>query len=117
MKSRIFRHASLAASLFLLVAVPTQASPIRFADVVNVMGPGKRRPNQPTSIAGHTGSLSAFECPKLVFPIVSRCRLIVYQRQHRGGLERTGWYRELECFIGCRYGFGAPDPAGQCAGF
>jgi len=38
MKSRIFRHASLAASLFLLVAVPTQASPIRFADVVNVMG-------------------------------------------------------------------------------
>jgi len=38
MKSRIFRHASLAASLLLLVAVPTQASPIRFADVVNVMG-------------------------------------------------------------------------------
>jgi hypothetical protein len=38
MKSRIFRHASLAASVLLLVAVPTQASPIRFADVVNVMG-------------------------------------------------------------------------------
>jgi hypothetical protein len=38
MKSRIFRHASIAASLLLLVAVPTQASPIKFADVVNVMG-------------------------------------------------------------------------------
>jgi hypothetical protein len=37
MKSRIFRHASTVASLLLLVAVPTQASPIRFADVVNVM--------------------------------------------------------------------------------
>ena len=38
MKSRIFRHASIVTSLLLLVAVPTQASPIRFADVVNVMG-------------------------------------------------------------------------------
>src|ERR1043165_5909477 len=38
MKSRIFRHASIVASLLLLVAVPTQASPIKFADVVNVMG-------------------------------------------------------------------------------
>jgi hypothetical protein len=38
MKSRIFRHASIVASLLLLVAVPAQASPIRFADVVNVMG-------------------------------------------------------------------------------
>jgi hypothetical protein len=38
MKSRIFRHASTVASLLLLVAVPTQASPIRFADVVNVVG-------------------------------------------------------------------------------
>jgi len=38
MKSRIFRHASIVASLTLLVAVPTQASPIKFADVVNVMG-------------------------------------------------------------------------------
>jgi len=38
MKSRIFRHASIVASLLLLVAVPTQASPIRFTDVVNVMG-------------------------------------------------------------------------------
>jgi len=38
MKSRIFRHASTVASLLLLVAVPTQASPIKFADVVNVMG-------------------------------------------------------------------------------
>ena len=37
MKSRIFRHASIVASLLLLVTVPTQASPIRFADVVNVM--------------------------------------------------------------------------------
>jgi hypothetical protein len=38
MKSRIFRHASIVASLLLLVAVPAQASPIRFADVVNIMG-------------------------------------------------------------------------------
>ncbi|HEY8205564.1 MAG TPA: PEP-CTERM sorting domain-containing protein [Pyrinomonadaceae bacterium] len=38
MKSRIFRQASAMASLLLLVAVPTQASPIKFADVVNVMG-------------------------------------------------------------------------------
>lgn len=38
MKSRIFRHASTVASLLLLVAVPTQASPIKFGDVVNVMG-------------------------------------------------------------------------------
>lgn len=38
MRSRIFRHASMVASLLLLVAVPTQASPIKFADVVNVMG-------------------------------------------------------------------------------
>lgn len=38
MLSRIFRHLSTVASLLLLVAVPTQASPIKFADVVNVMG-------------------------------------------------------------------------------
>lgn len=38
MKTRIFRYASTVASLLLLVAVPTQASPIKFADVVNVMG-------------------------------------------------------------------------------
>jgi hypothetical protein len=38
MTSRIFRHASIVASLLLLVAVPTQASPIKFIDVVNVMG-------------------------------------------------------------------------------
>jgi len=38
MKSRTFRRASTVASLLLLVAVPTQASPIRFADVVNVIG-------------------------------------------------------------------------------
>jgi len=38
MRARIFRHLSTVASLLLLVAVPTQASPIKFADVVNVMG-------------------------------------------------------------------------------
>ena len=38
MKSRILRQVSTIASLLLLVAVPTQASPISFADVVNVMG-------------------------------------------------------------------------------
>jgi hypothetical protein len=38
MRGRIFRHLSTVASLLLLVAVPTQASPIKFADVVNVMG-------------------------------------------------------------------------------
>lgn len=38
MRSHIFRQASTVASLLLLVAVPTQASPIKFADVVNVMG-------------------------------------------------------------------------------
>ena len=38
MKSRVFRHASTVASLLLLVAIPTEASPIKFADVVNVVG-------------------------------------------------------------------------------
>lgn len=38
MRGRIFRQLSTVASLLLLVAVPTQASPIKFADVVNVMG-------------------------------------------------------------------------------
>src|SRR5438105_3457666 len=38
MSSRIFRHAGTVASLLLLVAVPAQASPIKFADIVNVMG-------------------------------------------------------------------------------
>src|SRR5688572_32122224 len=38
MRGRIFRQLSTIASLLLLVAVPTQASPIKFADVVNVMG-------------------------------------------------------------------------------
>jgi hypothetical protein len=38
MRSLIFRHVSIVASLLLLVAVPAQASPISFADVVNVMG-------------------------------------------------------------------------------
>ena len=38
MRGRIFRQLSTVASLLLLVTVPTQASPIKFADVVNVMG-------------------------------------------------------------------------------
>ena len=38
MRGRIFRQLSTIASLLLLVAVPTQASPIKFVDVVNVMG-------------------------------------------------------------------------------
>ena len=38
MRGRIFRQLSTVSSLLLLVAVPTQASPIKFADVVNVMG-------------------------------------------------------------------------------
>ncbi len=38
MSSRIYRQVSIVASLLLLVAVPAQASPISFADVVNVMG-------------------------------------------------------------------------------
>jgi hypothetical protein len=38
MTGRIFRQLSTVASLLLLVAVPTQASPIKFVDVVNVMG-------------------------------------------------------------------------------
>jgi hypothetical protein len=38
MRGRIYRQLSTVASLLLLVAVPTQASPIKFVDVVNVMG-------------------------------------------------------------------------------
>jgi hypothetical protein len=38
MRGRIFRQLSTISSLLLLVAVPTQASPIKFVDVVNVMG-------------------------------------------------------------------------------
>ena len=38
MRTRIFRTLSTALSLLLLVAVPTQASPIKFVDVINVMG-------------------------------------------------------------------------------
>jgi PEP-CTERM motif len=38
MRSRIFRRFGTFASLILLVSVPAQASPIKFADVVNVMG-------------------------------------------------------------------------------
>ena len=38
MRSRIFRPVGTLISLLLLVAVPVQASPIKFADVVNVMG-------------------------------------------------------------------------------
>ena len=37
MKTRFFRPIATMVSLLLLVAVPTQASPIKFADVVNVM--------------------------------------------------------------------------------
>jgi hypothetical protein len=38
MRTRILRTLSTMLSLLLLVAVPTQASPIKFADVINVMG-------------------------------------------------------------------------------
>ena len=38
MRSRIFRPIGTFISLLLLVAVPVQASPIKFVDVVNVMG-------------------------------------------------------------------------------
>jgi hypothetical protein len=38
MRTRVFRSIATFISLLLLVAVPTQASPIKFADVVNVMG-------------------------------------------------------------------------------
>lgn len=38
MRTRVFRSIATFSSLLLLVAVPTQASPIKFADVVNVMG-------------------------------------------------------------------------------
>ncbi|HVS20286.1 MAG TPA: PEP-CTERM sorting domain-containing protein [Pyrinomonadaceae bacterium] len=38
MRTRFFRPMATMASLLLLVAVPAQASPIKFADIVNVMG-------------------------------------------------------------------------------
>src|SRR5256886_10660107 len=38
MRTRVFRPIATLISLLLLVAVPAQASPIKFADVVNVMG-------------------------------------------------------------------------------
>ena len=38
MRTRIFRPITTIISLLLLVAVPAQASPIKFVDVVNVMG-------------------------------------------------------------------------------
>ena len=38
MRTRVFRPIATFISLLLLVAVPAQASPIKFADVVNVMG-------------------------------------------------------------------------------
>ena len=38
MRTRVFRPIATFVSLLLLVAVPAQASPIKFADVVNVMG-------------------------------------------------------------------------------
>src|SRR5713226_1413557 len=38
MRTRFFRPIATILSLLLLIAVPAQASPIKFADVVNVMG-------------------------------------------------------------------------------
>jgi PEP-CTERM motif len=38
MRARIIRTCSTTLSLLLLVAVPTQASPLKFVDVINVMG-------------------------------------------------------------------------------
>ncbi len=38
MRARVFRTIATFSSLLLLVAVPAQASPIKFADVINVMG-------------------------------------------------------------------------------
>jgi hypothetical protein len=38
MRTRVFRTIATFCSLLLLIAVPVQASPIKFADVVNVMG-------------------------------------------------------------------------------
>src|SRR5258706_4331771 len=38
MRTRVFRPIATFTGLLLLVAVPAQASPIKFADVVNVMG-------------------------------------------------------------------------------
>src|SRR5580765_2250166 len=38
MRTRIFRTLSTALSLLLLVAIPTQAGPIKFVDVINIMG-------------------------------------------------------------------------------
>lgn len=43
MKTRFFRPLATLTSLLLLVAVPSQASPIKFADVVNVMGDLQKR--------------------------------------------------------------------------
>ncbi len=76
MKSRIFRHASTVASLLLLVAVPTQASPIKFADVVNVMGDLHRGshneqlrlrvrqdPSAPLNVRNNTAASSAVVSP------------------------------------------------------
>lgn len=42
MKTRFFRPIATMVSLLLLVAVPTQASPIKFADVVNIMSDMQR---------------------------------------------------------------------------
>src|SRR5436190_23924150 len=38
MRTRVFSPIATIVSLLLLVAVPAQASPIKFADVVNIMG-------------------------------------------------------------------------------
>ena len=49
MRTRVFRPIATFISLLLLVAVPVQASPIKFADVVNVMG-DLQNGGQPQSI-------------------------------------------------------------------
>src|SRR5215510_13990792 len=38
MRTRIVRTLSTTVSLLLLVAIPTQAGPIKFVDVINIMG-------------------------------------------------------------------------------
>jgi hypothetical protein len=83
MRTRIFRTLSTALSLLLLVAIPTQAGPIKFVDIINVMGdlqrggqvqqlelrselrdPGAQRvagasPTMPSTAAGFKGETSA----------------------------------------------------------
>jgi hypothetical protein len=64
MRSRIYRHVSTIASLLLLVAVPAQASPVRFADVVNVMGDLQR--------SGHTEQLRLRAAQDQTTPLSAR---------------------------------------------